>query len=336
MSNVTGVPAAVDTVGIAVPITDFDQMGCEVQISGYQTATMTYRYNRRLTGGGFIGTGVGATAWLEASLPKRVDPEGDNSTALELDPAVEALHGLYIEARQFIDVDPRHVFEESKIVRLDLVRDFQGVDRQTELLDGLAAISQPGRAKVRRFADPSANRAETLRVGPKAWGCTLYDKHTETGGKAAPGHLRFEARLHRDQLTSVFARHNGGIVNTIEDLYRLGRDFDGDNGTSLAQAQYAWFRRVGFHQTIAAPHQLVKEIARLELSAARAASLWAFLTLPGWAAACSRNTRAKYRQLAEQLDVCPRFDAHDQPTLVDASKGATMELDYQRGTLRAA
>lgn len=336
MSNVTGVPAGVDTLGIAVPITDFDKTGCSVQIDRYQQAGESFRYSRKLKGGGFVGTGVGATAWLEASLPKRLSPEGDNSTAVDLDTAIDAMWGMLVEAQEFIEVDPAHVFDESRIVRLDLVRDFQGVDRQTEVLDGLAAITQPGRAKVRRFADPSANRAETLRVGPRAWGCTLYDKHQETGGRAAPGHLRFEARLHRDQLTSVFARHNGGIVNTIEDLYRMGRDFDGDNGTALAQTQFAWFRRVGFHQEIPATHQLVNEIRRLELTAARAASLWAFLTLPGWAAACSRNTRAKYRQMAEQLDMCPRFDAFDRPVLLDASKGKSLRLDYISGTQIAA
>lgn len=337
------VPAGFDTVGIAVPITDFDRVDCTTTILGYGTAREQYRYNRKLKGGGFIGTGVGHVAWLEASLPKRMDELGENHEALGLDDTVEALLDLYREAENFVDISWGHQFEESKVVRLDMVRDFKGVDRQTEILDGLASIEQPGRAKVRRFADPSANRAETLRVGPRAWGCTLYDKHAETNGRAEPGHVRFEARLHRDQLTGAFAARNGGHVRTITDLYRLGRSNystrgnEPDNGGSLAHLQRAWFERVGFHHSMQAPHQLVHEIAGLELSAAKAAALWAFLTLPGWAAACSRNTRCQYRKLAEGLNVAPSwFDANDVPRLIDASKSERLRLDYDTGTQIAA
>lgn len=332
-------PAGFDTVGIAVPITGFDPVDTEVTIQHAGTSQEQYRYNRRLPGGGFCGTGVGNVAWLEASLPKRASPEDENIDALELEPAIEALYGLYQESMRYTDHDGGHVFEESRLVRLDLVRDFKGVTRQTEVLDGLAGVVQPGRAKVRRFADPSAHRAETLRVGPKAWGCTLYDKHAETRGRAEPGHVRFEARLHKDQMRSVFARRNGGHFATVEDLVRVhGDDFEGDAGRSLAVAQRAWFERVGFHHEISACHELVRLIGALGLSASRAASLWAFLTLPGWAVACSRNTRAKYRALAECLDVCPRFDLCDVPDvqLYDVNAGTTLRLDYATGTQVAA
>lgn len=334
-SSLEHVPAGFDTVGIAVPCDDFDRVGCSVSIDGYSTDHETYRYNRKLEGGGFIGTGIGNAAWLEASLPKRVSDEDDNSVALGISDALEALYGLYDEAQQFFDPAPGHLFEESRIVRLDLVRDFHGIDRQTDLLDGLAAIDQPGRAKVRRFADPSANRAETLRVGPRAWGCTLYDKHTESRGKAPDGQIRFEARLHRPQLTSVFARLHGGQIKTVGDLVRIGSSEGiGDGGASLAFTQRAWFERVGFDRTISSRSGLADALRRAHLSHTEAAGVWAYLTLPGWGSGISKNSRSKYRRIAANLGYAPAYDGAVLP--VDATQGQMIRLDYDTGGLVAA
>lgn len=363
-------PARLDTVGIALPVADFDRVGCTHQIVAEGTEAESHRYRRPLAGGGFIGTGVGQMAWLEASLPKRADPDGDNSVALDLEPAMDVLRDLVAEALQFIDLEPGTVIDDGKVVRLDLVRDFFGVDRQTELLDGLASVVQPGRAKVRRFADPSANRAETVRVGPRAWGCTLYDKHTETGGKAPAGQVRFEARLHHDQLTSRFSTDLGARVNSVADLlrmsgsgraevYHMGRahlppkgaagpsinlrvvkgggrriERHSDGGAALARAQRGWFERVGFHLEVRAPHELATKLAAAHFTSAEAASLWAFLTLPGWAASCSRNTRSKYRRMALDLGVAPAFDG--ELVRYDAAEGVRLRLDYDTGTMVAA
>ena len=43
----------------------------------------------------------------------------------------------------YVDVSRGHIFDESKIVRLDFVRDFHEVDRQNELLDGLMVGQLP-------------------------------------------------------------------------------------------------------------------------------------------------------------------------------------------------
>lgn len=330
-------PPSFDTVGIAVPCDDFDRVGCEVSIAGFQTPDETFKYSRRLPGGGFVATGIAGKAWLEASLPKRATPDDpDNSVAVPLIHALELLSDMVGEARQWVDIPAGHDFYDSKLVRLDLVRDFHGVDRQTELLDGLAGIRQPGRAKVRRFADPSANRAETLRVGPKAWGCALYDKHTETAGKAPAGQMRFEARLHRPQLASVFARHNGGNFATVADLARSDGysvirhgvliQVDGnDGGRSLARAQRAWFDRVGFDRPVRSGSALRSRIASAGLSNRVAGNLWAFLTFPGFANSLSINTHGKYRSLAADLGLTPPADGET----IDPSEGEIMRLDYE-------
>lgn len=331
-SGASGLPAAsFDTVGIAVPCDDFDRDVFDVQVSRNRgVGEPNYRYKLTLPGGGFIGCGVGNAAWLEASLPKRVF-DGENVKALPIDDTLEVLRDVVEEARWWVDIPRGHLFEESKLVRVDLVRDFHGVNDQTEVLDGLAAIDQPGRAKVRRFADPSANRAETLRVGPKAWGCTLYDKHAETNGKAEPGSVRFEARLHQDQLMSVFQRDNGGCFSRVGDLTRWDSD---RRAGALAHAARAWFGRVGFDRAVSAKRGLYESIAAAGLSHTEAAGVWAYLTLPGWAATVSKNSRTKYRRIAANLGYAPIFDGATVP--VDQTEGRVVRLDFQSATLVAA
>lgn len=344
------IPATIDTVGISFPVDDFNVDGCTATIQGLNTPDEAVRYNRKLPGGGFLATGIAGKGWVEASLPKRQDPDDpSNNDAVQLGEAVELLNGLYREALNYCDLSAGHVFEDSNIVRLDLVRDFHDVDRQTELLDGLGSIDQPGRLKTRRFADPSANRAETLRVGPKAWGCTLYDKFVESNGTAPEGQLRFEARLHRDQLRSAFAKDHGGHFSTVADLgrgsgssdiaevywfggsavnRRRSIDRSGDAGSALARAQRAWFDRVGFDREVSATNELQRTLRASDLSASQQAALWAYLTLPGWAADASPNTRAKYRRTADELGLAPSFE-HLAPTV-------TLRLDYDSATLVAA
>lgn len=306
-------------MGIAFRVSDWDRVGCDVQVSGYLSERESYRYSRRLEGGGFLATGAGGKAWVEASLPKRVG--ADNVEGLPLPDAVDALYALYEEARQFVrlergtDDDP--MFAE--VVRLDLVRDFDGVEGVGGVLDGLAAVEQPGRVKVRRFADPSRGQAQTLRVGPKAWGCTLYDKHAETGGLAAPGRVRFETRLHRDQLSSEWAKAHGGKV-----VHAFALD---ERPEDMATLSRAWFDRAGFGRAVGSSSGLAEKLVGLE--ARTAGMLWAYLTLPGFAGDLSAPTRRRYRRLAESLGVAPAFFGEGDTV-------RRVRLDYVSGRLRAA
>lgn len=318
------VHAKFDTIGIAVPIDDFDRVGCKHTIDNQHTAEEGHKWSRQLKGGGFLATGFGNRAWIEASIPKRVDKHSENTTALEAVEMVLGLEDLAEEASKFLSLTEGHRFEDSKVIRVDFVRDFSGVDDLGMILDGLAHVEQPGRSKVRRFADPSKGQAETLRVGPRAWGCTLYDKHAETGGSSAlapPGSLRFEARLHQDQMSSTFNIKNGGGIRTVGDL--MGRD------ERLASMQRAWFRRAGFDKVVMPRDQVGEMIRSLtEVTPAVRGSLWAYLTLPGFAADLHRHTRRKYRQLASDLGVCPTWFRSDDTV---RAVPETVGLDYDRG-----
>lgn len=218
--------AGLDTVGFSFPIEpDFDTRGCTVSIAGYQTEGESVRYRRQLPGGGFLGTGIGSSAWVEASLPKRVGD--DNVDGLGVVDAMDVIRDLWVEACTFVKptsrvvvergVSPRaggswdrdgRVWDQASVKRLDIARDFNGVHQMTPLLDGLAGVPRSTTAKVRRFADAASNKAETLRVGPKsAWSGTLYDKHAETRGLCAPGRLRFEARCRSEFLAGHVRDH---------------------------------------------------------------------------------------------------------------------------------
>lgn len=362
MSNLQDeIPARVDTIGIAFPVDDFNRQGMDHTITAEGTPTEAHRYRRNLDGGGFLSAGISNSVWVEASLPKRRDPDDRrNDVACLLPEAEEILRDMYDEARTHVEVSKGHHFEESKVIRLDLVRDFHDVKGATPLLDGLADVVQPGRSKVRRFADPSRGQAETLRVGPKAWGCTLYDKYEESGRQeGTEDQLRFETRLHRDQLASVFARKNGGNVRVVGDLFTRGSVDALETGESaLARAQRAWFDRVGFGMAIPDTRFMVDTFRALqeprtvrdrfgnvvvveggkllqvddelvELTPAKIGALWSYLTLPGYRDAMHRNTARKYRALAEAAGLGPNFSVSPN----DEGRAGSIVLDYDAGTL---
>jgi hypothetical protein len=311
-----------DTVGISVPVADYDPTGCTVSIRKAGTAEETRTFRRKLDRGGFAAWGIGDVVWLEASLPKRKGD--DNIEAVSTSEAWELLADMHEEASSFIEYDQARDgqrFETSKVVRLDLVRDFDGVQSPGFILDGLAQVPVTGRSKRRRFADGERNRAQTLTVGPmKAWAATLYDKHEETLGKAhvAPeGRVRFETRLRSDVLTSVWARDNGGQVRQVMDL----------EDVKLEQLRRGMFERVGFDREVQAMGRLAEVVLAAEdLTAAERRGLWAYLTLApyGGDLGYSRMTERKYRRLAEDLGVVMIDPRTEGPNV-------TVQLDYDQG-----
>lgn len=314
--------AGLDTVGLSVPVKDFDTTGATVTISKAGTPDEFRTFRRKLDGGGFAAWGLGTTAWVEASLPKRVGP--DNIEALDVKQSWEAIAHLHEEASAFLEFDKSrngHLFEYSKVVRADLVRDFDGVQSPGFILDGLAQVPVMGRAKRRRFADGDRNRAQTLTVGPKsAWAATLYDKHEETLGsehEAPEGRVRFETRMRSDVLTSEWAKANGGHVLQVMDLEE----------EKLQRLRRGMFERVGFDREVQAMGRLAEIVlAAEELTDAERRGLWAYLTLSpyGGDLGYSRMTERKYRRMAEELGVVMMDPRTEGPNV-------SVQLDFDRG-----
>jgi hypothetical protein len=339
------VPSSIDTIGLSVPIISADEIGATVSIVRSGTPDETRTFRRKLDGGGFLAWGMGQSAWIEASLPKRVS--GGNVAGLPVAEALEAVADLYDEAAGFLEVrrdgvpsaplrsgssDVRYragSWIEAKVVRLDLVRDFDDVHQAPFLLDGLANVPMSGRAKVRRYADAERNRAETLTVGPMAaWKATLYDKHAETAGtdhEAPEGRLRFETRMRSDLLTSVWASKHGGHIAQVMDL----------DEHRVRRLTRSMFERVGFDREVDAMGRLVQLVFGADgLTASDKRGLWCFLTagLAGADLGYHRNTERKYRALAADLGIVAG-------PLTHASAATVVALDYDSGrevTRRAA
>lgn len=312
----------VDTVGLSFPVADVDLVGTTATVSRYGTGEESLTFRRQLEGGGFLATGVGGTCWVEASLPKRVGLW----QALEPSAVPEVLDGLFSEACQFVtprraDVDGIRIersWRNSKVVRLDVVRDFSGVTGFSQLLDGLAAIRQPGRAKVRRYRDSDKNQAETLRVGPKGtWAATLYDKASETDGLAPPGSVRFEARLR-----SAFLRSKA--AEPVVGRWRVtGSRIDDRLVEGLCRERW---RHVGFGRTVSGTGSFVERINASDLSPREKRDLTAYICARalGIDLQFSRNTEGKYRRLAASLGVTV--------SLEDLDHVVSARLDLESGT----
>jgi hypothetical protein len=317
-ASVRGPRAEIDTMAVAFPVEAvFETAGCTAQVSSFGTPTESWRFRQSLPGGGFVSLGVAGKAWVEASLPKRAGD--DNIEALPVVEALDVMREACREASSFCTPDRRrkgHRFEEAKVIRLDPVRDFDGVRHPGLLLDGLAGIPRGPREKVRRWSDSERNQAESLRVGPKAWGALLYDKHRETSGKAPEGRLRFEARLHSPQLISAWARDLGGIMRSVADV----------NEDKVVAIRLGAFHRVGYEREVSAMSTVSDAVFSCDdVSVRERAILWAYLTAPGFSSTLHRDTERKYRRIAKMLGVTPGA------ALEEAHK-YTARLDFDAGT----
>ena len=78
------------------------------------------------------------------------------------------------------------------VKRLDVAKDFDGVERPSELIRGLGLLPRRWCRMNATYADPKGNGAQTLQVGSGAGGVRLYNKHVETKGDAPEGTVRWE------------------------------------------------------------------------------------------------------------------------------------------------
>lgn len=316
----SGPPAAVDTFGFSFSVDECNYEGGQVSFLGYQSPDEVMTCRQALPGGGFVafsdarkGHGY-VRAWVEASMPKRV--QEDNVEALGVDEALDAGREAYREAQYFVRPVIGQHFETSSIVRLDGVRDFDGIASVNELLNGLAAAPRLARLKVRRFQDAQRHAAESLRVGPKAWNGQLYDKHAESKGEAAEGRLRSEFRMHLDQLTSARAKQEGFVMRRVSDITE----------DKVQRMTRSTFRLCAFDREVMGTASMSEKVFGCDwLSSKEQMGLWAFLTAPTFSGRFHRNTARKYRRLAEELGVTMAAAEEEMPDV-------RVCLDFDAGT----
>ena len=300
--------------GYSFPILpDVDEIGATVTILANGEVEESRRFRRKLDGGGFLAYGVGGKAWVEASLPKRIN--GENWEAVTVKDGLELIEDLYDEAQAYVTARDCTVWQAG-LVRVDAVRDFQGVHHAGELLSGLANTPRPGVQKVTLHQDPERNRADTLTVGPRAWHMTGYDKHQESSGRAPEGQLRTETRLHKEQLLSEHAKKGGYMMRQVADM----------TGERVDQLHRQTFSRACFDREVVGVASVATSIWRCDwLTDAKKRGLWCFLTMPGASTSMGKNQVTEYRRLARELGVTPAAAGGELPDI-------RVRLDYESGT----
>jgi hypothetical protein len=166
-------------------------------------------------------------ACVQANLPlvagcatnlSPVDPESaEELTRMALTAALD-FAPLTFEAAA---VDP----EAFTFTRVDVVRDFVGVDELDLILDGLQRQLQVHEIPFHRHTDGGSS----LAVKREEWRANLYDKHAESSAAAPPGSVRFELNLKTRRFQSKWAESRGGSWRRPGDItrhsaYRMARD----------------------------------------------------------------------------------------------------------------
>jgi hypothetical protein len=273
-------------------------------------------------------------AVIERSLPTL--EFGHNIEAVDVSTAARLVHGLYDKAAEFVDwaVD----VGELRVRRLDLDRDFDGIEHLDHLLRGLARLHVPRTQNASVFSDNEANGgALTLTRGVRGrWRVSLYDKHAQVSylARCEPdpdrsawlerraaethGRVRFEIQLRNQGL-----RDEG--IHTMSDLKEQ----------KLMGLREHYFHRAQFGTPVGGAPQVEAVMKQLAITHDRDYKF--FGPLIGLLMAEAMNlpqpttssaTLAKYRKLAKEWGL----SAADMSGLA----GPPVALDYERGTLRAA
>ena len=141
----------------------------------------------------FVGVrqraGQPAVAKLELNPARVGDPDGWAPAAVEaVEPAVR--RGLLAAGE--VVTQPTELGLAS-VRRLDVTRDFSGVDSVPDFLRAQATLRRPYARLHLVHSDPSKNGAQTLMVGSRSGGVVRgYDKHAENS-LAPEGTVRWEA-----------------------------------------------------------------------------------------------------------------------------------------------
>lgn len=241
-------------------------------------------------------------AYVEFSAPKV--GTGSNVIPLPLGQALEVARTVYDEAGDLVDwVD---TFENMRVGRLDVDRDFEGVEHQGPLLSALSKVRAPYNPQTRYFPDPTKGGAVTLTRGPAArWLATLYSKEGEAAHRArfaqphekarakadldaARGRLRYELRLRPEAL--------GKNLRLVRDL----------NDDDLIRLRRGYFDRVGYGLEVTGMQRaaaVVMEHDEWRVNTRLALLGWLLVESQGLPVEVHRNNAAKYRRRCEEVGV---------------------------------
>jgi hypothetical protein len=198
------------------------------------------------------------------------------------------------------------------VKRLDVARDFDGIDQAPTLIRALAPIHRPYSRRNLVHADPSRHGAQTLMVGSGAGVVRLYDKHAETSGVAPLGSLRWEAECRSGWLSAY-----GGVK-------RLG-DVNDERAGQLARDRWEWSQMGA--EVAGDLGRLVGRVRASDLSVReqRAFLGWIVEQAAGEAwEPPARATLAKWRKVQRELGIVA-------PTDLETTGAVLRRLDWETG-----
>ena len=145
---------------------------------------------------------------VEFNPSRVVDPEGWGVASPSL--SFDLIRPVIEQAISLLEPDGDE--DRWLVKRLDVARDFSGVDGVSSVIAGLGPVRRPWARRNLVHADPSRHGAQTLMVGSGAGVVRLYDKWAETEGRAPEGVVRREL-----EARARWVQRYGG-VRTVADL----------------------------------------------------------------------------------------------------------------------
>lgn len=235
-----------------------------------------------------------ATWWGKVECnPSRIsDPEGVGLAGIEDLPV--ALGACELAANSCMD--PAVDIDDWRVKRVDVARDFEGVEDPGRLIRGLVAIHRPYSRQNMVYADPKANRAETLMVGNATGRTRLYNKHVESHGRAEEGVVRWETEAGRDWL------------HHLAEIHRV-RDLSSEKLSLLARDRWEW-SAMGV-EVASSVGRLVRVVQAADLTERECLFFlgWLMCEAAGQSPrGLSRVTVAKYRKLQREIGIAAPSD----------------------------
>jgi len=259
----------------------------------------------------FEGVMQARTGKVEYNPSRIVDPEG--CSLASLDEASETFPAVMAAAASLVQAEAE--VGDYRVTRLDLARDFCGVDEPSTLIRGLASLHRPYARKNLIHADPKRNGAQTVVVGGKQSSVRLYDKHEETKGRdrpALPGTVRWEAECRKG-----WAENYGDVVRV--------RDLSVESVGRLAVNRWEWSQMGA--EVAGDLARLVERVHSADLTSAQRRGFLGWLVeqaagLEG--VDLSQTTLAKYRRLQRELGIVA-------PAQMLATVSVLRRLDWDSG-----
>lgn len=301
------VPIGVDRLSLTFPLEDFDREPTvwgdhRDRNRGWPTRQETWTENVEVRKGVSVHVGVQSMppevpyryhARLDFNPSRILEPEGHGLCSVEDSPAAVALAlGAALRLIKPKDSDPA----AARMTRVDLSKDFEGVEDPSGLLRGLSTIPRSWARLNMIHADPKKNGAETVMIGSGAGVVRGYRKDVESGGEVAEGTVRWEAEC-RD-----WAKRYGEM--------RYFGDLTRESAESLARNRWEWSQMGA--EVAGSMSRLVRAVSDCDyLTGAQKRSFLGYLCEQAAGietTISSRTTMAKYRRLQRELGIVAPVD----------------------------